>query len=279
MPHSQRPGLTARIDPELPAGVIPGRPQTSPPAQGRKQYRDQQEYTLFYSVTMETDGNKLALLNTWKVKYQDSDFNWERLQLFLTTYQQLGVPAKMIDTARAMLAINPKDIPALYWNTFLTPVLGNASPDALDTAESAANSLLVAEKPANVKDQAWARAKSQTDATAYTILGWIAIQRKNNEVAEENFKKSLTTNPDSGQVSYWLGTVILAEKKPEKRSEAMFHFARAAAYDGPGALTPEGRQKIDEYLAKVYDTLHGNSAGLAELKALAKAHAMPPASR
>jgi hypothetical protein len=44
-------------------------------------------------------------------------------------------------------------------------------------------------------------------------------------------------------------------------------------------LTPEGRQKIDEYLAKVYDTLHGNSAGLAELKALAKAHAMPPASR
>jgi hypothetical protein len=71
--------------------------------------------------------------------------------------------------------------------------------------------------------------------------------------------------------------VILAEKKADKQSEALFHFARAAAYDGPGSLTPEGRQKIDAYLTKVYNTLHGDSSGLAEVKALAKASAMPPA--
>lgn len=269
------------------AGVMLGSAQTSQPAQGgqaaptekKKQYKDQQEYTLYDSATKETDANKkLTTLNTWKEKYPESDFKAERLQLFLTTYQQLGQPAKMIDTAKDMLAVNPKDITALYWISFLTPSLSTApSADALDTADKAANGLLVAEKPAAVKDEDWTKAKSQTDAVAYTTLGWVAMQKKNNDVAEQNFKKSLAINPNAAQVSYWLGTVIIAQKKPEKQSEALFDFARAAAFDGTGALTPAGRQTVDTYLTKVYNAIHGDSSGLPEVKALAKASATPPA--
>ena len=252
--------------------------QAAAPAEKKKNYKDQQEYTLYDSATKETDANKkLALLNTWKDKYPESDFKLERLQLFLPTYQQLGQPAKMIDTAKEILAIAPKDITALYWITFLTPTLGSSSADTLDTAEKAANGLLVAEKPANVKDDDWTKAKSQTDAVAYTTLGWIAMQRKNNDVAEQNFKKSLTINPNAVQVSYWLGTVIIAQKKPEKQAEALYDFARAAAYDGEGALAPAGRKQIDDYLTKVYTTIHGDTTGLAELKTMAKASPTPPA--
>jgi tetratricopeptide (TPR) repeat protein len=267
------------------AGALLGSAQTNPPAQSgqtapaakKPQYKDRQEFTLYDSVTKETDPTKkLALLNTWKEKYPDSDFKMDRLKIVLTTYQQLGQPAKMIDTAKEILAVDPKDITALYWISFLTPTLGSTSADTLDTAEKAANGLLVAEKPAAVKDEDWTKAKGQTDAIAYSTLGWIAMQRKNDDVAEQNFKKSLAIDPKSGQVSYWLGTVILAEKKPEKQAEALFDFARAAAYDGPGALTPEGRQKIDAYLTKVYTTLHGDASGLPELKAMAKASATPP---
>jgi tetratricopeptide (TPR) repeat protein len=268
------------------AGVMLGSAQTSQPAQSapaapaekKPQYKDQQEFTLYDSVTKETDATKkLALLNTWKEKYPESDFKNDRLKIFLTTYQQLGQPAKMIDTAKEMLAVDPKDITALYWITFLTPTLGSTGSDTLDTGEKAANGLLVAEKPATVKDDDWTKAKSQTDAVAYTTLGWIAMQRKNNDVAETDFKKSLTVDPKQAQDSYWLGTVILAEKKPEKQAEALFDFARAASYDGPEALTPEGRKKIDEYLTKVYTSLHGDTSGLADLKTLAKASPTPPA--
>jgi tetratricopeptide (TPR) repeat protein len=112
---------------------------------------------------------------------------------------------------------------------------------------------------------------------AYTTLGWIAMQRKNNDVAEQNFKKSLTINPNAVQVSYWLGTVIIAQKKPEKQAEALYDFARAAAYDGEGALAPAGRKQIDDYLTKVYTTIHGDTTGLAELKTMAKASPTPPA--
>ena len=71
--------------------------------------------------------------------------------------------------------------------------------------------------------------------------------------------------------------MIITEKKPEKQAEALFDFARAAAYDGPEALTPDGRRKIDEYLTKVYTTVHGDTSGLAELKAMAKASPTAPA--
>lgn len=255
-----------------------GQAAPAAPAEKKKNYKDQQEYTLYDSVTKETDANKkLALLNTWKEKYADSDFKMDRLKIFLTTYQQLGQPGKMVDTAKEILAIDPKDLQALYWITFLTPTLGSTNPDTLDTAEKAANGLLNAEKPASVKDEDWTKAKAQTDAVAYTTLGWIAMQRKNNDVAEQNFNKSLTIDPKQAQVSYWLGTALLAEKKPEKQSAALYDFARAASYDGPGALTPDGRQKIDAYLTKVYTALHGDTTGLAELKATAKTNPTPAA--
>jgi tetratricopeptide (TPR) repeat protein len=268
------------------AGVMLAAAQTGQPAQAsqtvqtekKPQYRDQQEHTFYDSVTKEADANKrLALLGAWREKYPDSDFKMARALLFLDTYQKMGQYAKMIDASRDVLAINPEELGALYWIALLTPQLNLTSQDALDTGEKAANGLLAAAKPAAVKDEDWTRAKPQTDAVAYTTLGWIAMQRKNNDVAEQNFKKSLTANPNAAQVSYWLGSVILAEHKPEKQSEALFDFARAAAYDGTGALTPDGRQKMDAYLAKVYNMLHGDSSGLAELKAMAKVSPTPPA--
>jgi tetratricopeptide (TPR) repeat protein len=209
-------------------------PQTSAtaPAAKEKKVKDQGEYDLFTAVTKETDANKkLALLNTWKEKYPDSDYKLDRLQFMLLTYQQLNQPAKMIDTAKEILAIDPKEIQALYWISTLTPTLGNVSPDALDLGEKAANGLLQAEKPATVSDDAWKTAKTQTDAIAYSTLGWIANIRKNYDVAETNFKKSLEINPNAAQVSYWMGNVILAEKKPERQAEALYDIARASTYD------------------------------------------------
>jgi tetratricopeptide (TPR) repeat protein len=228
-----RPALAAPQQAQ--SGQVAQSGQTAP-GQKQKKVKDQGEYDLFNAVTKETDPNKkLALLKTWQEKYPDSDYKLERLQYMLATYQQLGQTAKMIDTAKEILAIDPKDIQALYWIAFLTPTLGNTSPDALDLAEKAANGLLTAEKPANVKEEDWTKAKAQTDAIGYSTLGWIAMQRKNYDQAETDFKKSLQINPNAAQVSYWLGTTIVNEKKPEKQAEAIYDFARAAAYDGQGA--------------------------------------------
>lgn len=253
----------------------------------KKNWKDQAEYDLFASITKETDNNKkLSLLNSWKEKYPNTEFKQERLQLYLTTYQGLGQLAKLIDTTKEMLTNDPKDFQALYWITFLTPSLNKTDPDTLDMGEKAANGLLsnldstfsAEKKPATTSEADWKKARSDMEALGHKTLGWISMQRKNNEVAEQEFTKSLQINANAGEVSYWLGTVILAQKKPEKQSEALYHFARAASYDGPGALAPEGRKQLDAYLSKTYSSYHGpDEAGLKELKTLAKTQPFPPA--
>jgi len=270
-------------------GIGTGLAQSSQPANGsqtaptakKKQYKDQQEYTLYDSATKEKDPNKkLALLNTWNEKYPNSDFKMERLELYLSTYRDLNQASKMVDTAKQILAIDPKDITALYWIVFLAPSLNNTSPDALATTTQAANGLLNAEKPAAAKEEDWKAAKANFDAIAYKTLGWVAMAQKNNADAEQDFKKSLAANPNAGEATYWLGQVLLArsiaEKKPDLQSEALFYFARAAAYDGQGALDPAYRKKVSDYLTKAYTTLHGDTTGLPELETLAKANATPP---
>jgi hypothetical protein len=60
-------------------------------------------------------------------------------------------------------------------------------------------------------------------------------------------------------------------------SKALFYYARAATYAGPGSLAPEGRQQLDEFLRKAYTNAYGqNEVGLDELKRLAESYPFPP---
>ena len=95
------------------------------------------------------------------------------------------------------------------------------------------------------------------------------MQQKKGDVAQQEFGKSLTIDPNQGEVDYWMGNILRAEKTPEKISQALFYYARAATYDGPGSLAPQGRAQIDDYLRKAYNSYHGqDDAGLNELKTM-----------
>src|SRR5205085_8701101 len=107
---------------------------------------------------------------------------------------------------------------------------------------------------------------------AHKTLGWIAMQRKQGDKAEPEFGKSLAIDPNQAEVDFWLANTLRAAKTPEKISQALFYYARAASMEGQGALAPEGRQQIEAFLRKAYTTYHGpDEAGLNELKALARA--------
>jgi tetratricopeptide (TPR) repeat protein len=248
--------------------------QTAQGQQSGKQWKDRAEYDMYAAILNEKDPNKkLALINSWKEKYPETAYSDERLQLYLLTYQQLGQANKMVDIAREMLTKDPKSLQAMATITALTPNLNNTAPEALDLGEKAARGIVAMERPESTKEAEWNNLK----AAAHKTLGWVAMQRKNNDAAEQEFKQSLKINPNDGVLSYWLGTVIVAQKKPEKQSEALYHFARASGYEGAGALPPQGRQQVDTYLAKAYNTYHGQDPkGLAELKAQAKANPFPP---
>jgi hypothetical protein len=113
--------------------------------------------------------------------------------------------------------------------------------------------------------------------TAHRTKGWVAMQRKEYEPAEKEFREVLKANGNNAEASFWLATVMLAQKNPDKQSEALFHFARAAAYEGPGALPPPQRQKVLEYIKKTYTSFHGDDPqGFQQLLDTAKAQTFPP---
>lgn len=247
-----------------------------------KKVKDQAEWDLYDKVAKSTDPNeKLKLLTTWKEKYPDSDFKDDRLAHFIQAYAQTGKFADTVTASKEMLAVDPKNMTAMYWISFLTPALNPSDPsaEAMSSAEKAANGLLAAQMPAGTPPDAWAKAKKDLDALAHKTLGWVAWKQKKLDVAESEFTKSLELNPNQGEVSYWLGTAQLSTQKPDKQATALYHIARAVSIEpAAGGLPSETiRKQIEAYLNKSYVTVHGSDEGLAQMKAAAKASPMPPA--
>ncbi len=259
-------------------------------AGAERQWKDRAEYDLYDSILKSTDANAaIQKLNEWKEKYKETNFDKERRTLYLNNYVKAGKTQEAINAAKDLLALDSSDFTALYYITLLTPQLGASgqtlTADAYDQADKAANSILnggldkqfaADKKPAATSDADWKTARTGVEAVAHTTLGWDAMQQKKNEDAETQFKQTLANNPNSGDVAYWLGTVILTEKNPAKQSEGLYYLARAASYEGTGALNAAGRKQVQDYVTRAYTSYHGSKDGLDQLMQQAKASATPP---
>lgn len=256
-------------------------------AQQQKQpnWKDRAEYDLVQSIVAEKDPNKkIELLNQWKEKYPTSEFKITRLENYVQAYVAASNGAKALETAQEILNEDPKNTTAIYYINLLV-VSGQATPERLALGEKAAQSLLGSldevfapeKKPAATPESAWKQGRLDLEALGHRTLGWVAMQRKNLEESEKELTADLKIHPNDAEASYWLGTVILGQKKPERQSDALFQFARAAAYDGPGAIEPNMRRKILDYITKNYTAYHGEDPeGLRQLLELAKTNAFPP---
>jgi hypothetical protein len=143
----------------------------------------------------------------------------------------------------------------------------------LDTIYAPAN------KPANLDDAAWAKAKADMAPYAQRTLGWIEVTRKDNPKAETELTKALQMDGTQAQVTYWLAGALLAQqqKDPMKQMQSLYHYARAASYDGPNSLPAANRTQILTFFKKAYNTYHGSDEGADQLLAMAKTSPLPPA--
>jgi tetratricopeptide (TPR) repeat protein len=248
----------------------------------QKNWKDRMEYDLFDSITKDTNPKtKLEKLQAWEKQYPMTEWIKERRTLFLTTYAALNDGKNTVDVAKQILADNPKDFTASYYIMLFTqPLYGQSqTPAILDDGEKAAKAILanIDTPPENVTADQWAKLKPDVEVMAEKNLGFIAMQRKNWDEAEADLQKSLTMTPNDATLDYQMGTVIASEKKLDKLPIAMFYFARAATYQGPGALTPEGQKAAMTYVQKQYKNFHGSDEGFNDLVAAAKANPTPPA--
>jgi hypothetical protein len=268
-------------------GQAAGQPAAGQP--GAKNYKDRDEYELYSKITQTADPKaKLALLQTWQDKYPQSDFASDRATLFMVTLSQLAPndPAsrqKLIDKSSEILATDPKNFRANYFITLYGPAAGGANPPAdlvtkVDTAahgviDGSAEAFDPSKKPANLSDADFQKAKGQTQGLAHNALAWVAASKKDNAATESEYKASLQANPEQANVSAQYGKMLIGEKK---YPEGLFEYARAAQYDGPGALPAATRQQLMDYFNKAYKDFHGSDEGKDQMLAQAKTQPLPP---
>jgi len=260
-------------------------------AQPQKNYKDRAEYDLYSKITQTQDPKaRLDLLNQWQDKYPQSDFADDRLKYFINTLAQLAPndpPSRqqLIQKCQDMLKKDPKYFLANYYIALWGPAVGGAAPppDLLTQVDSAAHAVLdgvedtfsASKKPATVSDTQWGTLKNQAMALAHNALAWEAASKKDTAAAENEYKASLTANPDQGTVSAAYGKLLIDDKK---YPEGLFEYARAAQYGGPGpAVAPDARAKLLDYFNKAYKDFHGSADGGDQILAQAKTSALPPA--
>lgn len=253
-----------------------------------KNWKDRAEYDLYEAIInpSATPAARLASLDKWKSAYPESDYSDLRLKAYLLTYQALKNNRAAFDTAAEILKTDPKDQAAIQEILGFLRALNPPTKADLDTAEKTARYLLAnadavygpAMKPKGVADDVWAKTEPTMVHFAQFTLGYIAVTEKDDAKAETELTKTLQVDPTNAQASYMLAGVLLAQQKdhPEKTPLALFEYARAANYDGPGSLDAPTRQKISAFLTNAYKTYHGSDMGLDQVVMQAKADALPP---
>ncbi len=294
-------------------GAATAQPSGQAAAQTKK-VKDQGEYEIYNEAIKDANNPQKEIqdLDTWTQKYPDSDYKDDRLYMYMLAYSKMNPPqpAKVLDYGKQLMdkgldKVFPEKggglskLNVLYqvaWNVAAMP---NATPDQLEAGQKAAKELLdfapkyfVAEnKPESTSAAQWASARADIEKRAKTALGAIALVPGNQAMAknpkdcaaaETAYTKALSDYPDLAAISYNLGTALACEARsqPDKATDlgprAIYQFVRAAAVDPTLGGTTDPK-KITDYAASAYNTYHGSTDGLDQLKEQAKASPLPPA--
>ncbi|MBY0506639.1 MAG: hypothetical protein K2X03_22150 [Bryobacteraceae bacterium] len=247
-----------------------------------KKVKDQAEFDLIQLVQKEPDAKKrVDLIQQWKDKYPTSDFKSERLQAMIATQQAAGNAAGMRDAAYELIKEDPKSIAGYASAVALTVSMGDKSPEALANSEKAAQGALemlpTFTKPANVTDPQWDAYKKDVQLNAMKALGFIKMSRNDYTGAEEAYLNILKIMPNLADVSLNAATAVLRQKNDARQAVALFHYARAASFTGPGALPEASRNQAMSFFKKNYVILRDNETKIDEFIAKTKDSAIPPA--
>jgi tetratricopeptide (TPR) repeat protein len=277
--------------------------------QAQKKPKDQGEFDIYNEVIKDVqtqNWNKATTdLDTWKLKYPESDFKDDRLYFYMQAYSGAKQPAKVLDTGKELMARDlktvfgdpkngPQQIVAVYYLTAVSlPQVAAPTPDQLATGEKAAKGLQdylptffsADRKPPAASEADWNKARGDLETVARSTIAFVALrpgqeaaQRGDWQAAADAYRKALDQYPNNAQISYQLGSALVRTRKPEVVNEAIWEMARAAAMDPAqgGIAVAKDRADIEAYLKKFYTSVHGSAEGLDQVKQAALKSPLPP---
>lgn len=254
----------------------------TPPAAPAKKFKDDKEQTEAIAANTEKDPKaQLEKLDKWKNDYPETEYAVDRLGLYFVAYGNLKDYHNQVKIAQDLRKTLPDNLQLL--RQIFSDVAMIKPPAADDLAALVDASKFIIDhsddvfsaknKPANQTDAQWNALKPQLVAYAKNQLDWVAEQQGKDAVISR-----LKEDPTRVQLNVWLGKQILEDAKkghPELQAGAIFHYARAAAYTGPGCLDPKERDVMKGFVDRAYKTYHGSLEGEDKLLAAAATQPLP----
>jgi hypothetical protein len=256
--------------------------QTPTAAADTRKFKNDQEQTEAIAANTEKDPKaRIEKLDKWKNDFPQSDYDEARTGLYLSTYGELKKFHEQIQAAQELRKKLPDNLDLLRMIFADVPQIKPPAADDLAALVDASKFIIdhsddvfsAKNKPANQTDAQWNGLKPQMVDYAKNQLDWVAEQQGQGAVIAR-----LKEDPTRVQLNVWLGKEILAEARkghPELQASAIFHYARAAAYTGPGCLDPKGRTDMKGFVDRAYKTYHGSAEGEDKLLAAAATQPLP----
>lgn len=256
-----------------------GQAQENPPHQrvamapaqtDQKVITDQAEYDAYIAALNTQDpAQRAAAMEAFLQRYPNSVVRLDALEQALGAYQQIGNQAKVEETARRLLAIDPNNVRALAIIAFLARSRGDGV-EAGAYGERGLRALAAWQKPASMADADFERLRRQVMDIFYGAVGFAALKAKDYAKARASFLQALQISPDTFSDVYNLAIAELETNPIDVMG--FWHIARAFDL----ATTPEARKAIGDYGLAKYRRYHGSDAGWEDLIAQAKASTTPP---
>lgn len=255
----------------------------TPPAADNRKWKSDAEQTVGVAAATEKDpAAQIEKLDKWKHDFPESDYDEARTNAYMLAYGQLKKWHEQIGAIQDLLKKHPDNLTLLRgvlvaFSQISSPTDSDraAANDAAHYIVEHADQVFAADKAKEngMTDDQWKQLKPQMVAYANTQIDKIPEDQGTDAVIE-----ALKKDPTRVALNVWLGKKILDEAKqghPEKQSDAIYHYARAAAYSGPGCLDPKAREGMRTFVDKAYKTYHGSAEGEDKLLAAAASSALP----
>ena len=164
----------------------------------------------------------------------------------------------------------------------------NPTPDIMAVGEKAARQLMAFDQRiAGVSEADWEKARASMKEQAAAALLYIAMQPgvqamakqpPDCAAAEAAYTRALKEYPDKTVLSYELGRALNCQLKsqPEKVSEAIYEFERAAVVDPTLGDPKSDPHKVANFADIAYVKIHGSDDGLEQLKQQVRQSPLPP---
>lgn len=247
------------------------------------------EYKPYSDALAQTDPKaKAAAVEAYLAAFPQSACPATRLDMLvilMATYGQVNDTAKTLDTADKVLQLDPTNLRALVFETYLRKQSADALTDpaakqaALDAASSNAQKGLTATKPAGMSDADFKTLQGTAMPIFYSAVGTAALNKKDTAAAIDAFTKELSAVPADQttkpgpilQDTYFLALSYLQSTPPDYLSCA-FYASRFVAF------APEPfKTQIAPTAKFCYKKYHGADDGYEAVMTAAQANLTPPA--